>query len=262
MRTAPSILLLDDGELERPKAVLASLGADFVHLERPEIENAVALPRDLLVTSLKLAQEVPAFEHPAGETLDPKWVCVADQDFRPLRERLRDLGVHYLVDARLDSESMRLFFLQLVPGLEAIAITKVDEPLASEPVEEGEAGGERRTYPRKEYKRRLWALGEENVEVVLGHDLSLTGIRVDTSSNLSVGDRVELALYGGPREEPLVVQAAAVRDDGERLGLRFENLTSGQAEELRDLCEKLPPLESLDDDTSTGVVVSRVRKSD
>ena len=104
MRTAPSILLLDDGELERSKAVLASLGADFVHLKRPEIENAVALPRDLLVTSLKLAQEVPAFEHPAGETLYPKWVCVADQDFRPLRAQLRDLGVHYLVDARLDSE--------------------------------------------------------------------------------------------------------------------------------------------------------------
>ncbi len=152
MRTAPSILLLDDGELERSKAVLASLGADFVHLKRPEIENAVALPRDLLVTSLKLAQEVPAFEHPAGETLYPKWVCVADQDFRPLREQLRDLGVHYLVDARRDAESMRLFFLQLVLGFEAIAITKVDEPLPSEPVEEGESGrasssGETRSGP-------------------------------------------------------------------------------------------------------------------
>ncbi len=35
---------------------------------------------------------------------------------------------------------MRLFFLQVVPGLEAIAITKIDEPLLSEPAEEGESG--------------------------------------------------------------------------------------------------------------------------
>jgi hypothetical protein len=39
---------------------------------------------------------------------------VHGQDFLPLRQRLRELGVHYLVHAALDQESLRLFLLQLL----------------------------------------------------------------------------------------------------------------------------------------------------
>lgn len=264
MRTAPSIVLLDAGDLERPAAVLSSLSVDFVHLLAKDVGSSVPLPRDLLVTSLDLALEVPAFEHPQGETLDPTWVCIAERDFRPLRAQLRDLGVHYLIDARLDAESMRLFFLQLLSRApETVAETRIDAPAPSA-TRAGKEGGEKRTFPRKEYRRRLWALGDEKVDVVLGHDLSLTGIRVDSDSRLAVGDRVELALYGGPREEPLVVKAAAVRDHGDgRLGLRFEDLSEELSDQLRGMLDKLPPLESLRDDTSSGLVVSKVlRKSD
>lgn len=269
MRTAPSIVLLDAGDLERPAKVLSSLSVDFSHLRADDIGASVPLPRDLLVTSLDLALEIPAFEHPQGETLEPTWVCIAERDFRPLRAQLRDLGVHYLIDARLDAESMRLFFLQLLARApETVAETRIDAPAprstrSRRRAQKGKSG-EKRTFPRKEYRRRLWALGDEKVDVVLGHDLSLTGIRVDSDSRLVVGDRVELALYGGPREEPLVVKAAAVRDHGDgRLGLRFEDLSEELSDQLRGMLDKLPPLESLCDDTSSGLVVSKVlSKSD
>ena len=252
MRTASAILLLDDGELERPRAVLGELGADFVHLKGAEIGSAVALPRHLLVTSLRRAREIPPFEHPPGETLDPTWVCVADEDFRPLREQLRDLGIHYMVDAELDPESMRLFFLQLLgPGEGADAEERATS--AQESVDE------RRTYPRREYRQKLWAVGAEDVAVVLGHDLSLTGIRVEGDPRLAVGDRVELALYGDAQEEPLTLKAMAVREGTDRgLALRFVNLTPPQTERLGAMLETLPPLESLQDDKPTGLVVSKL----
>lgn len=254
MRTAPSILLLDDGELERPGSLLARLGPDFVHLRGCELGTAVALPRDLLVTSLRLAREIPAFEHPARETLNPIWVCVADKDSEPPREQLRDLGVHYLVDSQLDAESMRLFFLHLLGRASVSQKSGIGS----------ESRSERRTHPRREYRRRLWALGRENVSVVLGRDLSLAGIRLEENSGLSIGDQVELALYGGAREESLVVAATAVRDDADGgLGLRFEGLTPSQTQALEQMLEGLPPVESLCEEKAAGVVVSKVvRRSD
>ncbi len=257
MRTAPSILLLDDGELGQARSVLAGFGTDFAHFEGNELGNAVALPRDLLVTSLRLALEVPAFEHPEGMTLEPTWICVADQDCRALRTQLRDLGVHYLVDAQLDSESMRLFFLQLLSR----EMRAHNDPSSRDTlVMDRDCDSERRTHPRKEYRSMLWALGGEQVAVVLGRDLSLTGIQIEGDSSLAVGDRLELALYGGTMEEPLVLQATAVRDEPERgLGLRFLDLTAAQTEVLQAMLADLPPLESLQD--GSGVVVSQVRKS-
>src|SRR6266403_1636788 len=44
----------------------------------------------------------------------PLWVCVYDQDFLPLRERLRDLGVHYLVSGELAPHAFELFLRQLL----------------------------------------------------------------------------------------------------------------------------------------------------
>ncbi len=257
MRTAPSILLLDDGELGQARSVLAGFGTEFAHFEGCELGNSVRLPRDLLVTSLRLALEIPAFEHPEGITLEPTWICVADQDCRALRAQLRDLGVHYLVDAQLDSESMRLFFWQLLSR----QMGAHDDPSSRATlVMDRDCDSERRTHPRKEYRSKLWALGGEEAAVVLGRDLSLTGIQIEGNSSLAVGDRVELALYGGTTREPLVLQATAVRDKPERgLGLRFLNLTAPQTQVLQAMLEDLPPLESLQD--GSGVVVSQLRKT-
>src|SRR4030095_7069972 len=44
----------------------------------------------------------------------PLWVCIYDQDFLPLRERLRELGVHYLVSGELAPHAFELFLRQLL----------------------------------------------------------------------------------------------------------------------------------------------------
>ena len=41
-------------------------------------------------------------------------MCIYDQDFLPLRERLRDLGVHYLVSGDLAPHAFELFLRQLL----------------------------------------------------------------------------------------------------------------------------------------------------
>src|SRR4030095_12227843 len=56
----------------------------------------------------------------------PLWVCIYDQDFLPLRERLRDLGVHYLVSGDLAPHAFELFVRQLLNrGQERRAVRRI-----------------------------------------------------------------------------------------------------------------------------------------
>jgi hypothetical protein len=299
---------------------------------------------------------------------------VHNQDFLPLRQRLRELGVHFLVHAALDQESLRLFLLQLLyhgpdrrahrrlplgdpiqcgpvdgplqPGkladlssqmcrilsarpaepetairvvlsgalgggeklelqgqvvrcaecesrsgesmfsiltrLDALdpearaqierlvrgeqigtRVTPLADPSSREPAPQApdsseqpvpaEAGppAERRHHPRREYDRPVGILDFDDsgdLQTVLGHDLSVEGVRVVGHSGVEVGSTVTLALYGGRREEPVVVEATVLRDDGEAgLALAFESVSESQSRALEKLCTALPPLESLRD---------------
>ncbi len=63
-----------------------------------------------------------------------------------------------------------------------------------------------------------------------------------------MGSEVTLALYGGRREEPVVVEATVVRDDGENgMALIFKSVSDSQKRALEKLCAGLSPLESLRD---------------
>jgi hypothetical protein len=114
MSSAPSVLVLDDGELDHVHRMLKRIGADYVRLQKGQIRKVVEKPRDLLISSCERTLEMPELESSEDTPLEPVWVCVHGQDFLPLRERLRELGVHFLVHAALDQESLRLFLLQLL----------------------------------------------------------------------------------------------------------------------------------------------------
>ncbi len=382
MRSAPSVLLLDDGELGRVRSALVRLGADFVHLHDRKIGPRAVKPRDLLVTNLRHALDLPSFESAEGGAADPTWVCMHDRDFHPLRKRMRDLGAHFLVHSGVDAESLRLLFGQLLhrgaerrgtlrlplacevtyraggesrkavladlsidscrivsaqyvppetsvtlelppelfggsrvelpgrsvrctpyeprsraPGFSVVVAFERLEPEASahledlvdghrlgtpvaplelplEFVDESEReilledeAEDRRRHPRREYQRRVVALAhndEQPENVVLGHDLSLEGVRIERRPGHEVGSRTTLALYGRSREEPVVVEAKIVCDHGEGgLGLEFVSLTPEQKQQLEKLIAHLPPLESLQDDRpeGEGLVVSRLMPS-
>ena len=100
--------------------------------------------------------------------------------------------------------------------------------------------------PRATYDGAVAALCEDGTHVLLGRALSPGGIRVEPNAVLSVGDDIQLAIHGSSREEPFLVGARVVRDDGERgMALQFESLDPGARLRLESLIESLPAIESL-----------------
>jgi hypothetical protein len=82
--------------------------------------------------------------------------------------------------------------------------------------------------------------------IILGRDLSVQGMRVEPHPDLALGSTVRVALYGGEGEEPLTLDAAVSRDDGEGgLLLRFTDLGPEASDRLEVLVTRLPPLEAL-----------------
>jgi hypothetical protein len=114
MVAAPSVLVLDEeDELARIQTLVARLGVDCVRWQGGS-DDAPPQPRDLLVTTGAKALEMPAPEEPASETDGPAWLCVNNEDFFPLRDRLRERGVHYLVQMTTGDEALRLLLQQIL----------------------------------------------------------------------------------------------------------------------------------------------------
>jgi hypothetical protein len=370
--------------------VLEQLGADFVRLIGESIPSEVESPRDLLITSGRRAMSMPRVVSATRVVPSPFWVCIYDQDFRPLRERLRSLGVHFLIRGEVDASSVQLFLLQLlhrgaerrrcrriplrcemeleigsdrrkvqlveisgetcrfvtdrdIPGgarvilrlppsltgeepyelaarrirasacesavgepalaivvgfrdLEAEAKAQLEAllsgtqrgtqvtPLADEPVlgaapDEQEThsdvapeqrrpeswdparDGERRGHRRRVYQRRVEALrwsDDEGPRVALGKDLSQSGVRIVSNARPREGARVTLALYGGPREEPIVVDAEVVRVAEAESSLRFVDVGGSERRQLEKLAGERPDFESLQPVPEEKLVVARL----
>lgn len=114
MEKSASVVLLDDGELDRVRVILERLGADFALCRRPASLSDVPQARDLLITSGRRARELGRRETPEDGAPDPLWLCVHGQDFDELRQELRELGVHYLVHSAVDQETLRLLVAMLL----------------------------------------------------------------------------------------------------------------------------------------------------
>lgn len=120
---------------------------------------------------------------------------------------------------------------------------------------------ERRRHRRGRYARSVVALSGEARQVILGRDLSIEGMRVEPSPDLGLGKRVRLALYGGAREEPFLIDATVARDDGEEgLALRFERVDPAVAAHLEQLVAGLPAVEALHhgETGALGTILSRI----
>jgi hypothetical protein len=132
------------------------------------------------------------------------------------------------------------------PGSAAAAL---EEPPAETPPpltpECDEIAGDQRRHARRSYDRRVIALGAGGARVVLGRDLSLGGMRVEGSELPPPGQRLSLALHGGGLEQPLVLRARVVREDGAGAGVVFDPIEGAARERLSRLLEDLPLVESL-----------------
>jgi hypothetical protein len=112
--TRPRALLLDDGnELDRIAEALTRIGVAAQRYQGARIVDGLPMPVDLLITSGARARDLPslAVDGPGGA---PTWICVHTEDFHPLRDRLRELGVHYLVHTSTDNRTLDLVLGQLL----------------------------------------------------------------------------------------------------------------------------------------------------
>jgi hypothetical protein len=80
-------------------------------------------------------------------------------------------------------------------------------------------------------------------------------MRVAPENGLSVGARLQLAIYGNAGIPPVIVSAEVVRDDGgEGLGLSFDSLTKAVQTRLDAIVSGLDELGS----GASGTVVSEI----
>lgn len=111
----------------------------------------------------------------------------------------------------------------------------------------GKPEPERRSRPRGRYESSIVAEGQDGPVVLIGRDLSASGMRIERIDLLKLGDRIRVALHGPVPGEPFVVQAEITRDDGDDgFALVFDGLDSATARDLEKLVACLPDIESLD----------------
>ena len=121
----PQALILDDGELDRHCVALQQLDVALERCSGAEIRDGLPRPTDLLITNGRHTLALPELVCASADR-PPTWICIHNQDFHPLRERLRGLGVHYLVQTHASDATLGLFFAQLVhPGQDRRALERV-----------------------------------------------------------------------------------------------------------------------------------------
>jgi hypothetical protein len=127
------------------------------------------------------------------------------------------------------------------------------------------APADRRKHPRAAFEREVVSLDDEASCVLVGRDLSVGGMRVEPNPQLVPGKRMRLAIYGAAREEPFMVTATVLRNDGDAgVAVQFEALAPAVAARLEALVGQLPAVESLHhgEPESVGTVVSQILGED
>jgi hypothetical protein len=103
---------------------------------------------------------------------------------------------------------------------------------------------------------RQAALAREADHILLGREISISGMRVDPSPLLGLGRDVRLAIHAGSDADPLVLTARVHRDDGERgMLLRFHELSESATRQLHAVIDELP---LLDPSRDSGGIVSQI----
>ena len=108
-----------------------------------------------------------------------------------------------------------------------------------------QTNADRRLGQRIPYDHRVVALSEEAARVLVGRDLSVSGMRIAATPSVAVGDILRVALHNGIETEPLLVLAHAMRDDGDDgLILSFKDISENQRSRLEGLITERLPIQS------------------
>ncbi len=211
---APTVLLLDDGELDDVKAMLEELGADYAHLRGGAIPSRVEPPSSLFICTSRRA--MVAKEWSFSGTGPIKLVLVSE-DSNTLRNMLRRIGFEYLVRRPVHPVALRLLLTR--------ALYQGEERRKEDRV----AVGCEISY-RSGFRRRSAILA----------DISSRGCRLLLEKPLAVGARVTLQfgkeLTGGKALHQRAVVVRAIESAtrvGHGVGLAFEGLNGSAREAIQ-----------------------------
>lgn len=213
MADSPSVVVLDDGELDRVRVILERLGVEFALCRRAANAESLPAARDLLITTGRRALAMPELLARAAAAPAPLWLCIHGQDFEDLRAKLRALGVHYLVHSAVDQESLRLLIEMLLHGRD-----------------------ERRRGTRLPVGCEVTVRAGKNVNFAKLLELSLGGARLRTDVPLEPGDWLSIELPVDLRGSALDALSGHV--------VRTEARTSPTGQETWLVAVELDPLSS------------------
>lgn len=140
-----------------------------------------------------------------------------------------------------------------------VQVDVAEEPENAEPISDSDL--DRRAGSRRSWQAKVPAFGTRALRVLVGRDLSVGGMRVEAGCEVELGDRLNLAIYGQPSEEPFLVWGTVMRDDGAAgMGVVFDEVDPTIAAKLEQLVASLPPVESLHDSEAEamGTVVTEI----
>jgi c-di-GMP-binding flagellar brake protein YcgR len=231
----------------------ASLGSEGVHRVAVLFEKVSAAARQKLEWIIEDRSTGPSRLNEGEELEETNGFELAERGIREIQApNLRS-------DPRFEPDELRV----PEPTKDTDpALHEEEKPLESVAVEAnpGELAN-RRQMRRAAFAAKVPAFGDRALRVLVGRDLSVGGMRVEATPELAIGDRLHLAIYGEPDEEPFLVWAEVVRDDGEKgLAIDFDELHPVIAEKLEKLVVSLPAVESLHDDEAEamGTVISEM----
>jgi c-di-GMP-binding flagellar brake protein YcgR len=183
---------------------------------------------------------------------------------RVLRARQDHGGSHH-ISARFEKLGerkralLRAVVERFAEGPAVLDAESASAPVAASPVAEAaEPQAPAAIAAAPASARRDVSLDEQAARVLLGREISISGMRVDRDALLRVGQDVRLALHVASLDAPLVVTARVHRDEGKRgMVLRFHALSPADTRHLHALLESLPAFDPNAKDDA-GVVVSEI----
>jgi hypothetical protein len=136
---------------------------------------------------------------------------------------------------------------------------------AAAPPDRAASPGNRRRAQRSAYSQTIPAFGERALRVLVGRDLSVSGMRVQAQPELWLGDHLQLAIYGAAGDDPMLIWGRVERSDSERgLLVRFDPLDKPTQARLERLVASLPAVEALGDSEAEamGTVLGEILQTE
>ncbi len=177
MKTAPSVLLLDDGELDPVQSLLEELGCSFVRVRGGGLDDEPPCARELIIATSRraIAHLKPIDELDSTSDFNPEWmptrIAVVREDSWQLRAQLRLLGFDFLVRLPIHPKALRVLLLRTLSH-----------------------GPERRRSVRFSVGASASVHSQKRSHDVILRDISRHGCQLVSTSPDSLGHQVQLAL--------------------------------------------------------------------